>query len=427
MAAGLGVPVAGPGMVMLLRPGTWGQYGVGNVHMNSRMIKVNLALAVMLLLFVSALAVRAAIGSDLTWKYDKVLKGENGSTTALTGVTALAADDIWVVGQSTPNVGHAGDDSADDGFLMHYDGTAWQRRPMPSSFGKSVYDARFDAVDSGGFLMTAGREDLNLPRMAHWDGTRWTALPELPDDPRVSDIKAFAPDDIWVLDGGTRAYHWDGTRWTAMDLPIPVSALDGVASDDLWAVGSRDPHVDGADPALPPTQPAAAHWDGRAWTLVEMPEYHYTVPAPEAHAELTEVVARATGDVRAYGTLGSYSEDDEPDPPEQDIRLRWDGTRWTKSPNAKGACADRGRPVRDGDRGVVVSAGRYRTADGDCEAIAKPELPSGDGIRDDAKQSLRLNAITAVPGTGKVIGVGSVGVSQGSDSTYRLVIAGLTR
>ena len=44
--------------------------------MNSRMIKVNLALAVMLLLFVSALAVRAAIGSDLTWKYDKVPRAE---------------------------------------------------------------------------------------------------------------------------------------------------------------------------------------------------------------------------------------------------------------------------------------------------------------------------------------------------------------
>ncbi|MGP4049586.1 hypothetical protein [Streptomyces sp. 2A115] len=393
--------------------------------MNSRMIKVNLALAVLLLLFISVVVARAAFGPDLTWKYDKVLKGEDGRTPALSGVIAPAADDLWVVGQS--DLGHDGGASVDDGFLMHYDGTDWQRRPMPASFGGSVYNARFDAFDSGsdGFLLTAGRQSLNSLRMAHWDGIRWTALPELPDDPRASDVKAFASNDIWVLDGQSGAYHWDGSRWTTMDLPTSVSALDGVAPDDLWAVGDRGPYVGGTDPVLGHTQPAAVHWDGRTWELVEMPEYHYTVPAPEAYAQLTEVVASAKDDVRAYGVLSSYSEDDESDPPAQDIRLRWNGTRWTKLPNAEGACADRGRSVRDGEGGLVVGAGRYRTADGDCEGIAKPELPSGDGIRSSAKQSLRLNAIVAVPGTDKVFGVGSVGISQGGDSTYRLVIASL--
>ncbi|GAA3794539.1 hypothetical protein GCM10023083_32350 [Streptomyces phyllanthi] len=389
------------------------------------MLKVNLVLAMLLLLFVSVVVARAAFGPDVTWRYDKVFKGEDGRTTSLSGVIAPAADDIWVVGQS--DLRDAGGDTADDGFLMHYDGTDWQRRPLPASFGDSVYDARFDALDSGGFLLTASLQNLSSVRMAHWDGARWTALPELPDDPRASDVKAFAPDDIWVLDGQSRAYHWDGSRWTAMDLPIPVSALDGAASDDLWAVGRRDPDAGGTDPALAHTQPAAVHWDGRTWKLVEMPEYHYTVPAPEAYAQLTEVVATAKDDVRAYGALSSYSEDDEPDPPAQDIRLRWNGARWAKLPDEEGACADRGRSVSDGEGGVVVSAGRYRTADGDCEGIARPELPSGDGIRSSAKQSLQLNDIAAVPGTDKVLGVGSVGISQGGDSTYRLVIASLQR
>jgi hypothetical protein len=47
---------------------------------------------------------------------------------------------------------------------------------------------------------------------------------------RDAGIKVLASDDIWVLDGETRAYHWDGTRWTAMDLPATVTALDGFAS-----------------------------------------------------------------------------------------------------------------------------------------------------------------------------------------------------
>ncbi|WP_200304093.1 hypothetical protein [Streptomyces adelaidensis] len=397
----------------------------------TRMVKVNVALAALLLLFVSVLALRAQTGPDpgrkpdMTWEYDKVVQGEGEGDTELSGVMAVAVDDVWVVGQSTPNVGNAGDESAGDGFLLHYDGTGWQRRPMPESFGKSVYNARFDAVDSGGFLLTASL-DLNSLRMANWDGTRWTALPKLPGDPRADDVRAFAADDIWVVDGQTRTYHWDGTRWTAMDLPVTVTALDGVAPDDLWAVGHHEPYDDD-DPALPFTQPAAMHWDGGGWKPVSMPEYRFEVWPTEPHAGVNAIAVTAQDDVRAYGYLASYNEDDDPDPPDEDIRLHWNGTRWTKLPNARGACADRGHAVRDGERGAVLGAGRYLTADGDCEKIAHSKLPSTDGIKAGAKQSLQLNAITAVPGTDKVIGVGSVGVSQGRDSTYRAVIAGLRR
>jgi hypothetical protein len=118
-------------------------------------------------------------------------------------------DDIWVAGAFD-----SGDESADDGLLLHYDGTRWQRRPIPVAFGDSVYEAQFDAVDSGGFLLTASLRNLNAPRMARWDGTRWTPLPELSDGHRAVDVRAFAVDDIWVLGGESRTYHWNGTRWT---------------------------------------------------------------------------------------------------------------------------------------------------------------------------------------------------------------------
>jgi hypothetical protein len=398
---------------------------MSDAYVNTRAVKINVAIAVAMLLLVAAPALvvvlRAAGDSDMTWNYDKAFDQRDNGTTVLSDVMATAADDIWAAGQSTPNIRKVGDESADHGFLMHYDGTDWQRRPMPASFGTSVYDARFDAVDSGGLLLTASL-DLNSLRMAHWDGTRWTALPKLPGDPRAADIKALAPDDIWVLDGGTRAYHWDGTRWAAMDLPTTVTSLDGVASDDLWAVGSRPGK--GHDEDLPGgDQPAAVHWDGRAWKLVPTPEYHYKVPAPEQTALLTEVVA-LDGDVRAYGELTSVSEDDEPDPLTENIRLRWNGTRWTKLPNTKGACADRGHAVRDGERGEVISARRYRTADGSCERIAKPKPPSSYGIK--GRAWFRLDAITAVPGTDKILGVGYV-ASASSDPAYKVIIVSLKR
>ncbi|MGI5198933.1 hypothetical protein ACQEVY_35770 [Streptomyces sp. CA-288835] len=403
--------------------------------MNTRAVKVNVAIAAALLLFLSAVVLEVASDSGMTrnpgmtrdyggpsgmtWNYDKAFDSRAGRATKLSAVMATAADDIWAAGQSTPNIRNAGDESADDGFLMHYDGTDWERRPMPASFGTSVYDARFDAVDSGGLLLT-GSLGLNSLRMAHWDGTRWTPLPKLPGDPRASDIKALAPDDIWVLDGGTGAYHWDGTRWTAMDLPTTVTALDGAASDDLWAVGDRYGKED-AGPGLPGGQPAAVHWDGRAWKLVPTPEYRYKVPAPEETALLTEVVVQ-DGDVHAYGELTSVSEDDEPDPPTENIHLRWNGTRWTKQPNPEGACADRGHGVRDGERGKVLSARKYLTADGSCRRIATPEPPIRYGIK--GRERFTLNAITAVPGTDKILGVGSV-ASVGSDPAYKVIIVSL--
>jgi hypothetical protein len=344
---------------------------------NTRSVKVSVALAALMLLFVSVVAIRALSDkdvSDLTWKYDKFFDGKG--TIELSAVMATSDDDIWVAGTTRFPPEPA---DADGGFLQHYDGTRWQRRPMPASFGDSVHDARFDTVDSGGFLLTASL-NLNAVRMA----------------------------------------HWDGTRWTAMKLPVTVTALDGAAPDDLWAVGHHEPYDDD-DPSLPFTQPAGVHWDGRAWKSVPMPEYRFKVWPTEPHAGLTEVVALAKDDVRAYGYLASYNEDDEPDPPDEDVRLRWNGTRWTKLPNAKGACADRGRTVRDGERGAVVSARRYLTADGDCETIAYPKLPSIKG-----KQWFRLNAITAVPGTAKILGIGSV-ASASSDPTYEAMIVSLKR
>lgn len=395
------------------------------MYVDARMVKVNVTLIVLLLLFVAVVAIRAVIDSDMAWRYDEVFEG--GDTGRLSDVTATSGDDIWVVGNATRAVGEAGDDAADDGFLLHYDGTGWQRRPMPSAFGDSVYEARFDAVDSGGFLLTASLQNLNAPRMAHWDGARWTALPELPDGHRATDVRAFAADDIWVLGGQGTAHHWDGVRWTATKLPITAGALDGVASDDLWAAGHQNVDENsGRGPEL--TQPAAARWDGRAWKPVRMPDYHFPAPAPpEAQALLTDVVSRAKDDVRAYGEHTFNHGEEYPEPNDEEIRLRWDGARWTKLPDADGPCADRGRAIRDGGRGKVVSVGRYVTADGDCRGIGQAELPSTGGIKSSAKQSLRLNAITAVPGTDKILGVGSVRVSQGSASTSRSVIASLKR
>ena len=82
----------------------------------------------------------------------------------------------------------------------------------------------------------------------------------------------------------------------------------------------------------------------------------------------------------------------------------------------RSAAAGRGHAVRDGECGEVLSTRKYLTVDGSRERIADREPPRGYGIK--GKAWFRLNAITGVPGTDKILGVGSV-ASASSDPRTR--------
>ncbi|WP_328494415.1 hypothetical protein OHS59_17965 [Streptomyces sp. NBC_00414] len=367
----------------------------------------------------------AAGTSGFSWAYDEIL--DEGS---LSDVMANGADDVWAVGTVTDRADPSSTEQPDsDGFLLHRDGTRWQRQPMPEVLGDSIHQARLDGLGSGGFLLTASVKDTTSSRTAHWDGARWSVLPAVPGGGRITEVKAFAADDLWVLATGSRFQHWDGTRWTAVTLPGTVTAtsLDGVAPDDLWAAGHRSTG-DGTD-GHEMQQPAAVHWDGRAWRQADMPEYRFPDPVPaEPSASIARILAFAADDVRAYGAHSfNGGEGLEEDPEEGVVRLRWDGSRWSKVADAKGDCAGRVPVARDGTGGLLLDDSRYVTGDGACTKIGRPRLPDGGGVRADSRQSLSLTAVVAVPGTDQVLGVGHVQVGGSGDPTSRTVILSLDR
>ncbi|MFH8464323.1 hypothetical protein [Streptomyces sp. NPDC017991] len=368
-----------------------------------------------------------ANSAGMSWAYDEIL--DEGS---LSDVLANGADDVWAVGavlsSTDPSSGESSGESSSDGFLLHRDGTRWQRQPMPAVLGDSVHQARLDGLGSGEFLLTASAQDTTTSRTAHWDGTEWTVLPELPGGGRVTEVKAFAADDIWVLATASRFQHWDGARWSAVTLPEGVTAtsLDGVASDDLWAAGYRDTG-DGTD-GYEMQQPAAVHWDGEAWRRTDMPEYRYPDPVPaEPGASVARVLAFAADDVRAYGTHSFNHGEGEDEPEEEAVRLRWDGSRWSRAADARGDCAGRVPVARDGARGLFLDGNRYADGDGACTKIGRPRLPDEGGVRADSRQSLWLSAVEPVPGTDQVLGVGHVQVNQSGDPMDKTVIVSLTR
>ena len=93
----------------------------------------------------------------------------------------------------------------------------------------------------------------------------------------LAGILVLAADDVWVLGSSSKAEdfsvsgvsttylaHWNGESWRTMAPPRGpgwghyVTSLSGTADDDLW-LGGDSPEGDG--------YPAAAHWDGKHWSV----------------------------------------------------------------------------------------------------------------------------------------------------------------
>ena len=256
-----------------------------------------------------------------SWTVTPSADGPGAVQSVLLGVSARTADDAWAVGAFTKSINLART------LIEHWDGTAWTRVKSPNA-GQPA-----DGVLSGVVALApddvwaAGSFGLGGPGRSlieHWDGTAWTIVPS-PNKGRfpnsLSDVDAVAPDDIWAVgtwftkgfDDRTLTLHWDGAAWHRVKSPNagPVSAandlvsVSAVATDDVWAVGVRGLHT------------LTMHWDGTAWEIVQS-------PTPGGNADLGGVVAVSADDVWA---VGGYV--DRQANAVRTLVEHWDGTDWT--------------------------------------------------------------------------------------------------
>lgn len=189
-----------------------------------------------------------------------------------------------------------------------------------------------------------------IPLAMHWDGSIWTPTPTPITGPLPGDgdstfhgVKAFAPNDVWAagwqeITGSGQffgpeilAMHWDGAQWSIVPTPIPgasvgglsgangshVTAIDGVAPDDVWFVGLWMQPV----PAGTFLETGLAmHWDGAQMTVYPTP-YAQGPSGFTGGYILNDVLAFASNDVWAVGNgLNTWT----PVP----YVLRWDGVQW---------------------------------------------------------------------------------------------------
>lgn len=182
-------------------------------------------------------------------------------------VWGTGTSDVWV--------------SYDPGGLLHYDGVAWTDVSVP--LGATPVRA----------VWGTGRSDLwvsfntNLPKLWHFDGTKFTApvattsLPVAMWGAAKNDFFLSDGDHLYHCDGNTLTMeftqlmanfvalwgsgasdvfavgiggwiaHYDGTRWT--------DSMVG-SFDTVWGNGPHDVYAGG--------QSGVAHYDGVAWTIV---------------------------------------------------------------------------------------------------------------------------------------------------------------
>ena len=111
-------------------------------------------------------------------------------------VVATAADDVWIVGDST----------------WHWDGKTLSQGQGPGGAGIFAISANdIWAVGSQGSSASS----------AHWNGAGWqqVAVPSPGRFVRLGSVTALAANDVWAVgdyDSQGLIMHWDGTGWQAM-------------------------------------------------------------------------------------------------------------------------------------------------------------------------------------------------------------------
>lgn len=246
---------------------------------------------------------------------------------SLSGVDALAGDDVWAVGE-TQRKALVGT------FVEHWDGATWQRVPAVDRGRYSSFDAVGAASADDVWAVGAFRDGTrDRPLLEHWNGSEWSRVPVADRiSGRLTSVSVHARDDIWVV--GYRypetyysiplTLHYDGTDWTVIQTAANptwstqrFTDVDVLSPNDVWAVGyGRQDDEAGY-------LPLAEHWDGQKWRNVpvgfgEKYDNHY----------LRGVAVVSPRSVWALGDRTMTSDYDHEIP----LARHWNGSRWKQAP-----------------------------------------------------------------------------------------------
>jgi hypothetical protein len=194
--------------------------------------------------FSCAIFLKAA--ATFAGQWTEVPGGASPHPSALFGIAAVSANDIWAVGSWGQNGGRA--------LIEHWDGTNWSVAAVqpPGTQLLGVAARSPSDVWAVGSITVLGQIQTLVE---HWNGQRWVVVPS----PKVGTydwlyaVCIISRNDAWAVGyslslGIGDVYilmHWDGTSWSLVNGPPANSSVllsvKAFATDDVWAVGYKRP------------------------------------------------------------------------------------------------------------------------------------------------------------------------------------------
>jgi hypothetical protein len=246
---------------------------------------------------------------------------------SLNAVTAIAPNDVWIVGSANDNGGNF----LTSALTIHWDGSQWSIKPC---LGKFPDLRAVSAVSSSDVWAVGGFSTY------HWDGTNWTEIPNstlvLTTYGSFNSVKAISTDNVWAVGASqkptgeelTYIEHWNGKQWSIVPSPNPnssgrepnstelnnLTSVAATSADDAWAVGYYR-KSDGQYQSL------TLHWDGVRWSMIPTPDL------PD-HNYLTAVAAISSDDVWAVGNLTTDMSHGPIGGLGPALVMHWNGMRW---------------------------------------------------------------------------------------------------
>lgn len=332
-----------------------------------------------------------------SWKRMSSPNGSNSMNT-VTGIAAVAPNNIWAVGNSFQNPAQGS--NATTAIIEHWDGKHWGLVPIPvnSPFDRLFGVAAVSNNDVWAVGSTALQDSYNDSGalIAHWDGTVWSIMPcplppKTPGSYQLSSIVALAADNIWAV--GTYSYpfdsvplamHWDGNAWSVVPIPAPIvnnglssssqaqlSSIAAVSPTNIWAVGGYDIN----------SYPLTEHWDGTQWSIVNADP---TIPTASFQAVSTD----QAGDVWAVGTMQNANN--------TFLVEQWIGTAWkaVSSPDSTQSLQGYLAGVRVISSNDILVVGQYTNAGRSGSLIA--QWNGTAWLVQQSLQKVNLNVATSI-------------------------------
>lgn len=196
------------------------------------------------------------------------------NTDQLYSVTAVAPNDVWVVGTYAPPGPPCGVDPAYT-LIEHWNGASWQIVPSPNVNAGTDVNRLVGVASvpgSGGVLWAVGSDAPpsfcmqpvhSYTLIERWNGLTWQVVGSANVSPTqeensLESVAAVSPTDVWAVGvwgsfqsvtphvPQTLIEHWNGTTWSVTASPNVhpnvdsnvLSAVAAAAPNNVWAVGN---------------------------------------------------------------------------------------------------------------------------------------------------------------------------------------------